>query len=74
LLLDDGLDKLRFLGVHILQEVIQSIFGRPTAKRFPMLSDNCLSVWSVCDDGVLWPNCWMDHDATWCGGAQATLC
>jgi len=35
-----------------------------------MLSDRCLSVLSVYDVGVglLWPNCWMDQDATWCGG------
>jgi len=29
-----------------------------------MLSDRCLS---VCDVGVLWPNGWMDYDATWYG-------
>jgi len=34
----------------------------------PMLSDHCLSVLSVCDVGVLWPNDWMDQDATWYGG------
>jgi len=27
-----------------------------------MLSDRCLSVRSVCDVGVLWPNGWMDQD------------
>ena len=25
----------------------------------------CLSVLSVCDVGVLWPNGWMDQDKTW---------
>jgi len=30
-----------------------------------MLSDRCLSVLSVCDVGVLWPNGWMDQDETW---------
>jgi len=34
----------------------------------PILSDHCLSVLSVCDVGVLWPNGWMDQDATWYGG------
>jgi len=34
----------------------------------PMLLDRCLSVLSVCDIGVLWPNCWMDQDETWRGG------
>jgi len=38
-----------------------------------MLSDRCPSVLSVspvcpvCDVGVLWPNGWMDQDATWHG-------
>ena len=30
-----------------------------------MLSDRCLS---VCNIVVLWPNGWMDYDATWYGG------
>ena len=34
----------------------------------PILSDHCLSVLSVCDVGVLWPNGWMDQDETWHGG------
>jgi len=36
----------------------------------PMLSDRCpvLSVMSVCDVGVLWPNGWMDQDVAWYGG------
>jgi len=34
----------------------------------PMLSVRCLSVLSVCDVGVLWPNDWMDQDVTWYGG------
>ena len=34
----------------------------------PMLSDRCLSVLTVCDVGVLWPNGWIDQDATWYGG------
>jgi len=35
-----------------------------------MLSDRCpvLSVLSFCNVGVLWPNGWMDQDATWYGG------
>jgi len=34
-----------------------------------MLSDRCLycPVCAVCDIGVLWPNGWMDQDATWYG-------
>jgi len=36
----------------------------------PTLSDRCVSCLScpVCDVGVLWPNSWMDQDATWYGG------
>ena len=34
----------------------------------PMLSDRCLSVCPVCNICVLWPNGWMDQDATWYGG------
>ena len=34
----------------------------------PMLSDRCLSVLSVCNVGVLWPNGWMDQDETWHAG------
>jgi len=30
----------------------------------PVLSNRC-SVCPVCDVGVLWPNGWMDQDATW---------
>ena len=33
----------------------------------PMLSDHCLSVLSVGDVAVLWPNSWMDQDASWYG-------
>jgi len=31
-----------------------------------------LSVLSVCDVGVLWPNGWMDYDATWYRGRPWT--
>jgi len=34
----------------------------------PMLSDRCPVCSSVEDVGVLWPNGWMDQDATWYGG------
>jgi len=34
----------------------------------PMLSDHCLSVLSVCNVGVLWPNGWTDQDETWHAG------
>jgi len=29
---------------------------------------SCLSCLPVCNVGVLWPNGWMDKDATWYGG------
>jgi len=46
------------------------IFGQPFVKRFGLCyrSVVCLSVLSVCDVGVLWPNGWMDQDETWHGG------
>ena len=41
---------------------------------------NTTSCLSVCNDGVFWPNRWMDHDATWyavdsgtCGQRQCHL-
>ena len=34
----------------------------------PMLSDCFCPVLSVCDIGVLWPNSWMNQDATQYGG------
>ena len=44
------------------------VFGRTVCKTVrPMLSDHCLSCpvcLSVCNDGVLWPNGWMDQDET----------
>jgi len=46
------------------------IFGRPFVTVRPMLSDRCpvCPVLFVCNVGVLWPNGWMDEDATWYGG------
>jgi len=39
----------------------------------PILSDRCLSVClsvlSLCNVGVLWPNGWMDQDETWHAGS-----
>ena len=48
------------------------LFERPFVKRFAVCYRTMvwpvLSVLSVCDVGLLWPNSWMDQDATWCGG------
>ena len=46
------------------------IFGQPFVKRFALCYQTavCLSVLSVCNVGVLWPNGWMDQDETWHGG------
>jgi len=33
-----------------------------------MLLDRCLSVLSVCNFGVLWPNGWTEQDETWHAG------
>jgi len=48
------------------------IFGRPFVKRFALcyrtvVCPVCPDL-SVCNVGVLWPNGWMDQDATWQGG------
>jgi len=40
----------------------------------PMLSVRCLSVVSVCDVGVLWPNGWMNQDEAWHGGRPRPHC
>ena len=48
------------------------LFERPFVKRFALYYRTMvwpvLSVLSVCDVGLLWPNSWMDQDATWYGG------
>ena len=45
-------------------------FGRPFVKRFAVCYRTVvLSVLSVCNVGVLWPNGWMDQDATSYGGS-----
>jgi len=46
--------------------VIFNAFGRPFVKQFALCyrSVVCLSVLSVCDVGVLWPNGWTDQDET----------
>ena len=43
----------------------EEIFGRPFVKRFAI---GPLSVLSVCNVGVLWPNGWTDQDETWHAG------
>jgi len=39
------------------------------AKRFALCYQTV--VCPVCDVGVLWPNGWMDQDATWYGGSNS---
>ena len=60
---------------HSFFHKFSSGFWAPVCKTvYSMLPDHCLSVLSclyvlsVCDTGVLWPNGWMDQDATWYGG------
>jgi len=61
--------------------IARTVFGRPFVKRFalwyqtvvymPVCLSVCLSVLSVlsvCDVGVLWPNGWADQDETWHAG------
>jgi len=47
--------------------------GRLFVKRFALCYQSvvclsCLSVLSVCNVGVLWPNGWTDQDETWRAG------
>jgi len=58
------------------------VFGRPFVKRFALfyrtvvlsvLSPTC-PVLSVCNVGVLWPNCWADQDETWHVGRPRPYC
>jgi len=59
-------------GLSILNciSIGSAVFGRPFVKRFALSYRTvvCLSVCPVCNVGVLWPNGWMEQDATWCGG------
>ena len=44
------------------------VFGRPFVKRFALCYRTVVCpVSPVCDVGLLWPNGWMDQDATSCG-------
>jgi len=48
-----------------------TIFGRPFVKLFALLCHRtvvCLSVCLSCNIVILWPNGWMDQDATWYRG------
>jgi len=69
----------------VIVSVAVSKFGckRAFVKRFtlcyravlcPVLSCPVLSYLSVCNVGVLWPNGWMDQDATWYGERPRPLC
>jgi len=55
----------------IRQSILTIVLG-PFVKRFALCYRTvvCLSVYPVCDVGVLWPNGWMDQDKL----APATLC
>jgi len=41
----------------------RNLFGRPFVKRFALCYQTVVCL-SLCDVGVLWPNCWMDQDET----------
>jgi len=59
-----------FVAVSLKNHLL--LFERPFVKRFALCYRTMvwpvLSVLSVCDVGLLWPNSWMDQDATWYGG------
>jgi len=57
----------RLSSVKLAQSLSVSLFcfhfvGQPFVKGFTLCYRTV--VLSVCDIGVLWPNGWMDHDAT----------
>jgi len=58
--------------ISILILCVTLIFGRPFVKRFALCYQtvvrHVLSVLSVCDVAVLWPNGWIDQDETWFAG------
>jgi len=43
------------------------IFGRPLEKQFALCYLAVVCLPTVCYVGVLWPNGWIDQDATWYG-------
>ena len=63
----------RWASAHVL---VFAVLERPIVKRFALSyrSVSCLSVLSLCDVGVLWPNGWMDRDKTWHGSRPRPHC
>ena len=52
-----------------IQNTTEKLVGRPLQVTIrPMLRYR----WPVCNVGVLWPNGWMDQDATWCASRHRT--
>jgi len=63
--------SIAMLFVFSTANNIAMLFGRPLVKRFALCYRTVvLSVLSVCNVGVLWPNRngWMDQDAIWYRG------
>jgi len=60
------LSSCNLFGTFLTSSASWSISRRPFVKRFAS-AIRPLSVLSVCDVGVLWPNAWMDQDETWHG-------
>jgi len=58
--------------INVMKQLSEDCFWATVCKTVrPMLSDrclSCLSVLSVCDIGVSWPNGWTDQDETWHAG------
>ena len=67
------LPMLKCLLSYMCSKVILAhtgaVFGRPFVKLLALCYQTIvLSVQSVCDVGVLWPNGWMDEDENLHGG------
>ena len=48
----------------------QTVFGRPFVKRFTLCHRTTVLFCLSCLSCLLWPNAWMDLDATWYGGRR----
>jgi len=55
---------------NVYKSATRHNFFGPFVKRFALCYRTVvLSVSPVCDVVVLWPNSWMDYNATWYGGS-----
>jgi len=56
------------LGVCASRASLIAVFWQPLQVTVRCMLRDHSSVCPICNIGVLWPNGWMEQDATWCGG------